>query len=357
MTLVEKADLDALLPALLRVYPLGDPAKFRCGTVEAITLLIPFDGLFFSTMLSPGHSLEDVTFRGLEEGHVDRAARLANTLIKETFAHLEGTSPTVIRLSDLITFDQLKALPHYAILLEPHGLRYELDAHFFHDGALAATLSIFRRPERGDFSNRDKAILEYLYPHVTLALGNLVRARATQADPLEEPDGSCALVFDEGGQLTAWSELATQLLRAEADRVGLLVAHAADSPLVQELSQRVRTGASGRGLLKHQGLGNIRYALERRADGKVTARLEAPQFTNAAYNSARLGLTLREYEIVRHLAAGATAREIGERLEITIHTARTHIKNIYEKLGVANRAELVRRIARGSAPPRPTSSE
>jgi DNA-binding CsgD family transcriptional regulator len=157
--------------------------------------------------------------------------------------------------------------------------------------------------------------------------------------------------------LRGWSEAATQLLRAEADRQGNHLALGSDSVLVRELSERVRTGQTGRGLLRHSDLGSIRYALDRRAAAGVMVRLEAPMFHDAARTSARLGLTLREYEIVRHLAAGATAREIGERLEITIHTARTHIKNIYEKLGVANRAELVRRVARGSAPPPATSGE
>lgn len=49
----------------------------------------------------------------------------------------------------------------------------------------------------------------------------------------------------------------------------------------------------------------------------------------------------REDEIIRQLAIGATGPEIALRLELSLHTVRTHIRNIYQKLGVTNRVELL----------------
>lgn len=53
-------------------------------------------------------------------------------------------------------------------------------------------------------------------------------------------------------------------------------------------------------------------------------------------------LTVREREIIAVAAAnaGATAKAIAERLNISEHTLRNHLTSIYEKLGVANRLEL-----------------
>jgi DNA-binding NarL/FixJ family response regulator len=53
-------------------------------------------------------------------------------------------------------------------------------------------------------------------------------------------------------------------------------------------------------------------------------------------------LTAREREIIGVAAgnAGATARAIAEKLNISEHTLRNHLTSIYEKLGVANRLEL-----------------
>jgi DNA-binding CsgD family transcriptional regulator len=45
---------------------------------------------------------------------------------------------------------------------------------------------------------------------------------------------------------------------------------------------------------------------------------------------------------VASLANGATAKEIAKELLISFHTVRAHIRNIYMKIGVCNRVELMR---------------
>jgi len=52
-------------------------------------------------------------------------------------------------------------------------------------------------------------------------------------------------------------------------------------------------------------------------------------------------LTRREQEVLELAAAGASAREIAERLVIGERTVETHLANIYRKLGVRSRVELV----------------
>jgi ATP/maltotriose-dependent transcriptional regulator MalT len=49
-------------------------------------------------------------------------------------------------------------------------------------------------------------------------------------------------------------------------------------------------------------------------------------------------LTAREIEILRHVAAGLTNREIAAELVISDHTVRRHLQNIFAKLGVSSRA-------------------
>jgi DNA-binding CsgD family transcriptional regulator len=52
-------------------------------------------------------------------------------------------------------------------------------------------------------------------------------------------------------------------------------------------------------------------------------------------------LTAREREIVRLVALGNTAREIGDELHISHDTVRTHVRNAMEKLHARSRAHLV----------------
>ena len=53
----------------------------------------------------------------------------------------------------------------------------------------------------------------------------------------------------------------------------------------------------------------------------------------------RLGLTAREFEVLRLVAAGRSNREIAAELFISAKTASVHVSNILGKLGVASRGE------------------
>jgi DNA-binding NarL/FixJ family response regulator len=53
----------------------------------------------------------------------------------------------------------------------------------------------------------------------------------------------------------------------------------------------------------------------------------------------RLGLTDREVEVLRLVAAGRTNRDIAADLFISAKTASVHVSNIMAKLGAANRAQ------------------
>lgn len=55
-------------------------------------------------------------------------------------------------------------------------------------------------------------------------------------------------------------------------------------------------------------------------------------------------LTVREREVLELMYSGFTNPEIGEKLFISINTVKKHIHNIFEKMDVANRLELVHMI-------------
>jgi DNA-binding CsgD family transcriptional regulator len=53
--------------------------------------------------------------------------------------------------------------------------------------------------------------------------------------------------------------------------------------------------------------------------------------------------TAREREILRLIVCGYTNDEIAAELVVALSTVKTHINNIYRKLGVSSRAQAVRR--------------
>jgi DNA-binding NarL/FixJ family response regulator len=75
----------------------------------------------------------------------------------------------------------------------------------------------------------------------------------------------------------------------------------------------------------------------------LAAKLAALREKLAARRGGRAdypgGLTEREVEVLRLIAAGKSNREIGEALVISENTVIRHVSNIFSKAGVANRAE------------------
>jgi two-component system nitrate/nitrite response regulator NarL len=52
-------------------------------------------------------------------------------------------------------------------------------------------------------------------------------------------------------------------------------------------------------------------------------------------------LSPRELEVLRLTAGGQSAPSIGRELHLSPETVKTHLKNVYEKLGVSDRAAAV----------------
>ena len=61
-------------------------------------------------------------------------------------------------------------------------------------------------------------------------------------------------------------------------------------------------------------------------------------------------LTASERDVSRLVAEGLTNREVAKRLHVSPHTVNTHLRHVFEKLCVSNRAALAATVARFSEP-------
>ena len=66
-------------------------------------------------------------------------------------------------------------------------------------------------------------------------------------------------------------------------------------------------------------------------------------FVADAAKLRELGITPREHEILRLIAAGLSNREIGEKVFISENTVKTHSSRLFDKLGVGRRVQAVQR--------------
>ena len=139
---------------------------------------------------------------------------------------------------------------------------------------------------------------------------------------------------------------ATRRIRAEhpSTQVIALTTYADDASIISA----VQAGARGY-LTKHSGGDQLRRAIETVAAGEallepaVQARLlEAVAGGRAGVPQALPdGLTPREAEVLALIARGLSNADIARQLFVSEGTVKTHINNLFSKIGVRDRAQAV----------------
>jgi DNA-binding NarL/FixJ family response regulator len=134
--------------------------------------------------------------------------------------------------------------------------------------------------------------------------------------------------------VAAITELAKRGVTA---RVLVLTTYDTDSHVLPA----IEAGATGY-LLKDAPRAELLRAVRAAADGQaVLSPSVAARLMNRVRAAGAGPLSHRELEVLQLVAAGTTNREAAARLFITEATVKTHLLNIYGKLGVSDRAAAV----------------
>jgi DNA-binding NarL/FixJ family response regulator len=117
----------------------------------------------------------------------------------------------------------------------------------------------------------------------------------------------------------------------------------------EKLFQAIRNGAQGyllKSIRSHELLALLRGAM--RGDAAITPSLGGRMLEEfrrmgrqpvSAPESEQMVLTRREQEVLSLVAQGATDKEISDTLTISIHTVKSHMRNILGKLHMSHRYE------------------
>lgn len=142
---------------------------------------------------------------------------------------------------------------------------------------------------------------------------------------------------------------ATRLIKAEMPDVRIVIVTVADDD--EHLFEAIKSGAEGY-LLKDMHEDELERTLDAVVAGEPAlspglARRVLDEFARMARSEPERppepeqALTTREGEVLRHVAAGSTNREVGQALHLSEHTVNFHMKNILQKLHMRNRAQAV----------------
>ncbi|MFD2421794.1 response regulator transcription factor [Amycolatopsis pigmentata] len=79
---------------------------------------------------------------------------------------------------------------------------------------------------------------------------------------------------------------------------------------------------------------------------------DCPEGAPAAPLAPPAALSVTEREVARLVATGMTKRQIAARLIVSIETVKTHLRHIFDKLAVQNRAQVAAlTVTRGTDSP------
>lgn len=133
-------------------------------------------------------------------------------------------------------------------------------------------------------------------------------------------------------------------------------------PLQEDVAAFVRAGASGF-IMKDASFDDFLRTIRLVADGAdvLPSQLTGSLFNQIARHAVRSGkapvlegvrLTERERQVIDLIGEGLSNKEIATRLHIAIHTVKSHVHNVLEKLALHTRLEVAA-FTRSDAGPKP----
>jgi DNA-binding CsgD family transcriptional regulator len=286
---------------------------------------------------------------GLEPDAMDVFLRLLLTTPALDFGLWSGRPQRVARLEELV--DDVERDPYMTEVLQPDGLRYDVQVACVSGGRSWGHICLRRREHDGPFEAHDLRLLAALAPHMASGLRAAATRAALAATPGSStgvvvlgPNGEIELASGVAQRLFAWPTSGTRhsilsALRILAARLECALGDEdADAiPVFTVLDEtrqetyRLRAerveGADGR----PHGLVLIEPASSLRPAASLTALEE-------------LGLTRREAEVSLAVLRGRSTVEIAAELVVSPHTVHDHLRNVFAKLGVSSRQQLAVRL-------------
>jgi DNA-binding CsgD family transcriptional regulator/PAS domain-containing protein len=277
--------------------------------------------------------------------------------------------PGSIMTSEQVTRDsELVKTEFYNDFLRPQRYFYSFGASIAYEESVISGVTAVRSKSAGGFAAAEVETLHELMPHLQSAL-RLHRRISGLALKLEHTSAALdrlsqgLLIADSSGRIVFMNRLAESILRTgdgltlAAD--GLQARRPHDTARLRILMARAAGTIAGNEL--HPGgalsiprsgdLGPLKLQVAPLASCGPRAAaivfITAPEYQRVSESSMLqdlLDLTPAEARLTAAVVSGKTIKQFAEEAEVTLNTARTHLKSVFAKTGVSRQADLVRLV-------------
>ena len=270
----------------------------------------------------------------------------------------------VTRLSDLASFRDIKKTEFYSEILAPMNCRYVLTMAAHRGKEISASISMIRSKESADFSRADVQLARLITPILANAYSHLllkkysdlkddifdIVASHLQDKPYVIFSSKLESVYRSekmtvlGRQLSKYGNSIGDIFKKSAVIGRYIDTFTSANPArYRRLPEKLTDTVSiGKNKVVHIELHSFVITPEKRY---LMATLKLDNSSRSLTNlQCDYGLTQREDQIAQMAAKGINTRQIGEALAISPWSVKNHLKNIYKKTGVNNRAILAQLI-------------
>jgi DNA-binding NarL/FixJ family response regulator len=315
---LSQTDLEGIMRFLGEAGSVHGDEPFPPETLAALRRLVPCDGVAYCELDRVQQRLLAIE----EDPFGDGGAQPADFWnLRHDYPpchHQELTGDFhAVKLSDFMSSRELRNSRIYTEWCRPCEFEHEIIVGL--DAPLSHTkVFLFDRSGGRDFTERDRALLDLLRPHLAnLHHGAQTRRRLRAALAFLESMEAAVVLVERGDRIAFASPAARDLL---ARYFG------SETRLPEQVSAWLRQDRSVHGAPLPVERNGRSLLIHRTNDGLL---LEERQ--------AQPRLTPREREILDLVAQGETNAQIAASLWLSVGTVRRHLENIFAKLGVHTR--------------------
>lgn len=268
----------------------------------------------------------------------------------------------VARYSQLINYREIRKTEFYSKILKPLNCRYVLSMVINEGNDIIANISLLRTPDMHDFTESDAELARMIIPVINAAYQNILFEQESTVgnDILNMIVSRCqesAFVILSETLETIYKSDKFQQLFLPLKESGFrnlrellfaskyihkyldLFAHCRHRRLPQHIDDTIDLNK----------LKNIHITVDFHSgvteNPYLIIGLDITDKQQPVHNlQQQYGLTLREVQIAQMASKGLTSQQMGEALCLSPYSIKSHLRNIYKKTGVNNRACLAKLV-------------
>ena len=344
MSRLSRSEYEMFLDCVGELHSFRDPPALRSWLLDtALPKLVPSDWLSYNEidLLNPANTLAILKPESPEffQQLFPRFREVAHQHPLIT-RQLESPNFPVHKISDFLRQEEYHRLELYRDVYRHLGVEYQIAATLKLEPDRITAFALSRR--QNDFTERDRAILEMLRPHLVIAFNHLAVAgeRQNLLDcarlALKEFSSATIIVNTQGRILYHVGPGLQWIGAARSESLPAAMTHwISEYPLNSRRKAMCLTAPAGEVHIR---------AVPTTSRNRILLVLTLDGDSPSSQGDNDFGLTPRENEVARWICRGKSNADIAAILGISPRTVHKHVEHIFARLGVESRVALTVRL-------------